>query len=430
MAISFAVAAVAGSLLLTLPAATVDERGLSLVDAFFTAVSAVCVTGLTVIDIGRALTPFGQIIILVLIQIGGLGVMTVTTLFVAAVGRKPSLRDTLTINEALGQWKLSTTMRLVRNVALATIVIEGLGALALAAIFSRDYSLGRSLYLGLFHSISAFCNAGFDLLGRSFVDYVGGLPLNLVIMLLIVIGGLGFTVLSELMALRRGRRLSLHARIVLRTTAALIVVGTLLILALEHSNPATMGTLSPGAKVLAATFQSVTPRTAGFNTLPIGALTQSTLLTIMALMFIGASPGSTGGGIKTTTFVVILAAIRSALYGRHNVEIGARRLPEEVAAKAWVITTLAASLVLLVTAVLLATEGLGLMDVLFEAVSAFGTVGLSTGITPKLTTTGRIIIPLLMYAGRVGPLTLAVALTRRRSAAGTWQLPEERIVVG
>jgi trk system potassium uptake protein TrkH len=430
LAVSFAAAALIGTVLLTLPSATVDHRGLSFVDSFFTAVSAVCVTGLSVIDLGRVLTPFGQIVVMLLIQIGGLGVMTVTTLFVVAAGRRPSLRGALTLSEALGQWKLSSTLRLVRNVAITTLVIEGLGALGLALVFGGDYSWGRSLYLGLFHSVSAFCNAGFDLFGRSFIDYAGNLPLNLIVMILIITGGLGFTVLSELMSFRRGRHLTLHTRIVLRATVALIVVGTLLVLGLEHSNPATLGNMPPGGKVLAAAFQAVTPRTAGFNTVPIGSLAQVTLLVVIILMFIGASPGSTGGGIKTTTFVVILATIRSALYGRHDVEVGTRRLPEDVPVKAWVITVLAAGLVVLVTAALLVTEGLGLMDVLFEAVSAFGTVGLSTGITPQLSTAGRIIIPLLMYAGRVGPLTLAVALTRRRMATGTWQLPEERIIVG
>lgn len=430
LAAGFAAAASVGTLLLTLPGATVDGDGLSLVDAFFTATSAVCVTGLTVIDIGAGLTAFGQVVVLTLIQIGGLGVMTVTTFFAYAVGRRISLSDTLTVGEALGQPNLSAITRLARNVAVTTFAIEAAGAIALAAVWNRDYPLGRALYYGAFHAVSAFCNAGFDLFGRSLTAYVRSVPVNFIVAGLVVVGGLGFAVVSEVLSARRGRGLSLHTRVVLKTTAALIAAGTVLVLALEFSNPATLGPLAPGEKVLAALFQSVTPRTAGFNTVPIGSLFQPTLLLLIVLMFIGASPGSTGGGIKTTTFVTMLAAIRSALRGRTDVEIGERRVPEEVAVKAWVITALALGLVLAVTGVLLLTEGVSLMEAAFETVSALGTVGLSTGITPKLTVAGRIILPLVMYAGRVGPLTLAVALTRRSAGPGRWRYPEERVVVG
>jgi len=429
LATGFAAVITFGTFLLTLPPATTDGRGLPVVDALFTATSATCVTGLTVINVSAALTTFGQVVILLLIQAGGLGVMTVTTLFVYAIGRRISLRSDMTISESLGQPRLASTGHLIKDVALLTLAVESLGALILTAAFSADFPLGRALYYGVFHSVSAFCNAGFSLFGLNLTDYVTNVPVNLTTISLIVVGGLGFVVLSEILALRRGRRLSLHSRVVLKATAVLIVVGTLSVLAFEFANPATLGALSPGGKFLAALFQSVTPRTAGFNTVAVGSLLQPTLLILTILMFIGASPGSTGGGIKTTTFVTLLASVRSALRRREDVEMGERRLPQDTTTKAWVITALSAGLVLTAIIILLATEGAPLMDVTFEAVSAFGTVGLSTGLTPKLTVAGRVLLSLVMYAGRVGPLTLAVALTRQDRPAG-WRLPEERVIVG
>lgn len=452
LVIGFAGVIALGTFLLTLGFATVDGRGLPVIDAFFTATSAVCVTGLTVVNIGAVLTTFGQVVVMLLIQVGGLGVMTITSLFVYAVRRRISLRDSVTVGEALGQTRLTGAGRLVRNVVLVTVVVEAAGALLLTAAWSRGYPVGQALYLGVFHSVSAFCNAGFDLFGRSLVDYAGNITVNLTIMGLIVIGGLGFVVIEELLgagwrAVRAGRRgpaglgsaspsaangkrLSLHTRLVLVTTTALIVLGTLAVLALEYRNPGTLGPLPAGQKVLAAAFAAVTPRTAGFNTVAVASLLGPTLLLTIVLMFIGASPGSTGGGIKTTTLATIIATIRSALRGREAAEIGGRRLSTEVTMKAWVITALALGLVVVGVFILLGTEQLPLMDLTFEAVSAFGTVGLSTGITPQLSVVGRLVIPLLMFAGRVGPLTLAVALARRRPEGADWRLAEERIIVG
>jgi trk system potassium uptake protein TrkH len=429
LAIGFAAVIGFGTLLLTLPTATTDGRGLPVVDALFTATSATCVTGLTVLDVSTVLTTFGQVVLLLLIQVGGLGVMTVTTLFVYAIGRRISLRGDITISESLGQPRLASTGRLVRDVALLTLVVESAGAIILTVAFNADFPLGRALYYGVFHSVSAFCNAGFSLFGPNLMDYVTNIPVNLATISLIIVGGLGFVVLSELLTIRHRRRLSLHSRVVLKATAALTVVGTLSVLAFEFANPATLGALSPGGRFLAALFQSVTPRTAGFNTVAVGSLLPPTLLVLTILMFIGASPGSTGGGIKTTTFVTLLASVRSALRRREDVEMGDRRLPRETTTKAWVITALSAGLVATAILILLATEGAPLLDVTFEAVSAFGTVGLSTGLTPKLTVAGRVLLSLVMFAGRVGPLTLAVALTRQDRPAG-WRLPEERVIVG
>ncbi len=462
----FAAAIAVGTALLTLPLATVDGCGLGVIEAFFTATSAVCVTGLTVIDISAVLTHFGQVVVLLLIQIGGLGVMTVTTIVAYVVGRRLALGTTLTVGETLGQPRLAAVGRLVRDVFILTGCIEGAGALGLAWALSRDYTVPQALYLGLFHSVSAFCNAGFDLFGTSLTKYVTDVPIILMIAGLIILGGLGFAVITEILHIARaalpfrrsgkagaasqagaadqlaptgpaaiGRvarpRLSLHSRVVLLTTAVLLVSGTVLILALEYGNQATIGPLPFGGKLLASFFHSVTPRTAGFNSVPTGSLLPTSLLVTMLLMFIGASPGSTGGGIKTTTLTVILATVRSALRGRQDVEVGAKRLPEDTVLKAWVLAALSAGLVIAATAVLLATERAGLMDVLFEVISAFGTVGLSTGLTPHLSVTGRLLIPLVMFAGRVGPLTLAAALTTLRPSGGrTWRVPEERVTIG
>jgi trk system potassium uptake protein TrkH len=431
LATGFLIAIALGTLLLSLPVATADGRGLGLLDAFFMATSATCVTGLVVVDVGTTLSGFGQTVILLLFQMGGLGIMTVTTLFAFAVGRRVSLSDTLTMGEALGNPRLSGVLLLARNVVLLTLVVEAVGAVALTLAFRADYPLGQALYYGVFHSVSAFCNAGFDLFGVSLTRYTTDVFVNLVFVALIVVGGLGFYVNSELLSFRRsgGTRLTLHTRIVLKATAALIGIGTLLVFVFEYANPATMGGLSLGEKVMASLFQVVASRTAGFNTVPTAGLLPSSLLVVMVLMFIGASPGSTGGGTKTTTFVTVLAAIRAALRRRDDVDIGGRRLPPEVVVKAWVITAAFIGLIIVTLMVLLTSERAPFIEILFETVSALGTVGLSMGLTPDLSPVGRILLPCLMFAGRVGPLTLAVALARRKATVD-WHLPEERIYVG
>jgi len=437
LAVGFALVIAAGTLLLLLPFSTEDGRGLRLLDAFFTATSALCVTGLTVIDVGATLSTFGELVVLALIQVGGLGVMTVTTLFALALGRRISLRGTVAVGEALGYERLAAGRLVAREVMLMTVLVEAAGTFLLTLCFSGDMPLGRAAYFGVFHAVSAFCNAGFDLFGTSLVGYVTNVPANFIFMTLIIIGGLGFTVVAELLGhlpwrtARNGtrRRLSLHTTTVLKTSALLTLVAILVILAFEWNNPVTLGSLPPGGRVLAAVFQAITPRTAGFNTVPTGALLEPTLLFLMFLMFVGASPGSTGGGVKTTTLATMFAAILSGLRRREDVELGERRLPNEVALKAWIIATLGLGLVMLATLVLLMTEKTSLMAAAFEAVSAFGTVGLSTGITPELSPAGRLFLPLVMYAGRLGPLTLAVALARQRPVQA-WRLPEERVIVG
>lgn len=424
----FALIILAGAILLSLPSASADGRPTPFLTALFTATSATCVTGLVVVDTADHYSLFGQLVIMFLIQVGGLGYMTVATLMAIAIGRRIGLRERLVLQEAHNLYSVGGIVRFTRNVILMTMAIEGAGAILLATRWVPEFGWGRGVYYGIFHSISAFNNAGFDLMGqfRSLTGYAGDLTINAVIMALIVVGGLGFTVLTDLAT---PRRISLHAKIVLTTTAALIVLGAALVLLLEFSNQATLGPLAAGRRVLAALFQSVTPRTGGFNTVTIGELRDPTLMLIITLMFIGASPGGTGGGIKTTTFVAPLAVILSMLRGRPDPELFHRRLPPVVVYKAVTIALVAVAFVVTMGTLLSFIERMPFIQALFEVVSAFGTVGLSTGITPSLSAAGRILVMLTIFTGRVGLLTAAFALTRRQQPANI-RYPEERIYVG
>lgn len=432
LALGFAGVILTGALLLSLPIATVDNQGTPFLNALFTATSAVCVTGLVVVDTGTYFTIFGQLIIMLLIQIGGLGFMTFATLFAIIMGRKITLKERILLQEALNQVSMEGIVRLAKYVIQITFAIEAIGATILAIRWSQDFGWAKGIYLGIFHSVSAFNNAGFDLFGgfRSITMYVNDPTVNLVIAFLIIIGGLGFLVLSEVYV-NRGRKLHLHSQIVIRTSFLLIAIGAVVIFLLEYNNPNTMAGLDPMGKVLASFFQSVSPRTAGYNTIPIGGLRDTTLLFIIVLMFIGASPGSTGGGIKTTTFVSLFLAIMANFKGKTTVKIYERTLPLDLIQKAMTITFSALTLVIFVTGLLSLTEQQSFLQLLFEVTSAFGTVGLTTGVTPTLTNFGKIAIMLTMFIGRVGPLTLAFALAQRaKTQQATIKYPDERILIG
>jgi trk system potassium uptake protein TrkH len=390
------------------------------------------VTGLTVADTHDQFSLFGQLVVMCLIQIGGLGIMTISTLIFLLLGRRVTLRSRLLIQEAMNQLTLEGMVRLIKRVLAVTVTVEGIGAVLLAIRWSFDLGFPKSLYYGLFHAVSGFCNAGFDLFGgfRSLTGYVSDVWVNLVMSGLFIVGGLGFSVVSEIIARRGGAKLSLHARVVLVTTAALIAAGTIVIFLLEYDNPASMGRLSPLGKVMSAYFQAVTPRTAGFSTLPIGRLRGATQLFIILLMFIGASPGSTGGGIKTTTFATLFLAVRSVIMGREDVEVFERRIPHRTVYKALAVSMMSLALVICVAMALSTVCPHGVLPVLFEATSAFGTVGLSTGITPTLPTLGKVLIVCMMFAGRVGPLTVATAIAQRQHASNAVRYPEERVMVG
>ncbi len=431
LTLGFAGVIFAGSLLLMIPQSTAAGKVTHYVDALFTATSAVCVTGLVVVDTGSHWSLLGQVVTILLIQIGGLGIMTMSTLFALLIGKRISLRERLIIQEATGLSRMGGLVRLTRAILLVTLATEGIGAVILAIRFASDMSPVKAVYFGVYHAVSAFCNAGFDLFGVSLVTYVGDFTVNLAITSLIIIGGIGFTVITDLHENGLGRkgRLSLHTRTALKVTASLIVFGTALLYLFEYSNPDTLQPLPAHARLFAAYFHAVTPRTAGFNTLPVGKMTIPGLLITLILMFIGASPGGTGGGIKTTTFATILATVKSILEGKQDVEYGDKRLARDIVDRSLAITILSLGLVILTTILLTITEKRLLVEVLFETTSAFGTVGLSMGITPNLTTAGKVFIMMTMFAGRVGPLTLGMALAQRIHAAPV-RLPEDRLLVG
>lgn len=418
-----------GTLLLLLPTATMDGRGLSLVDALFTSTSATAVTGLVVVSTAEHLTFFGQMVVMLLIQIGGLGIMTISTLFAFFLGKKIGLKERLIIQEDLNQLKISGVVQLVKYILLMTFLIEGCGALLLFPRLLREFPPWRALYYSIFHSISAFNNAGFDLFGDSLESFTGDIYMNVVMASLILLGGIGFAVIAELYRRKSLSHLSLHTRMVLRITILLLLVAFLGVFFLEMQNPATMQDFTLTERVLASFFLSVTPRTAGFNTIPTGLLQTQTLFFLIILMFIGASPGSTGGGVKTTTFGTLLIAVLSSIRGSKDVEIFKRRLSLEIILRSVTIVSLSLFLIVFITMLLTMTEEFLFVSILFETFSAFGTVGLSTGITSELSIIGRLLITLTMFCGRIGPLTLALALGEGRGRS-LFRYPEEKIMVG
>ncbi len=428
LALGFAVLILVGAILLTLPISAQEGR-ISFIDALFTSTSAVCVTGLIVVNTKEAFSTFGHFIIMLLIQFGGLGIMTMATMVVLAIGRKISLKDKLLMQEALNTFSLKGLSRLVILIVKTTLIIEGIAALILTFRFLPDYGMPSSLGLGIFHAVSAFCNAGFDLFGDSLVRFVNDPIVNFVVTSLIILGGVGFSVMMDVYYYRKNGTVSLHTKIVLTSTIVLIVFGSVVFFALEYSNPTTMGPLSTGSKALSSYFLSVTPRTAGFNTVETGSLTTATLFIIVILMFIGASPGSTAGGVKNTTISAILLSVVATITNKNDTNVFGRKIPKDVIRRAFAIVFVAAAWVMLAIIILAITEGMEFMDVVFEVVSAFGTVGLSTGITGSLSYVGKIVIITTMFIGRLGPMTLAVAFSRQADRQIV-KYPEEQIVVG
>ncbi|WP_028590959.1 TrkH family potassium uptake protein [Paenibacillus massiliensis] len=427
----FALIIFMGTLLLMLPVANTSGEPLPFLDALFTATSATCVTGLVVVDTGTHFTIFGQIVIAVLIQIGGLGFMTMATLVALVFKRRITYKERLILQEAMNQTSVEGIVALIRKVIFYSLTIETVCAVLFAIRWAFDMPLGQALYFGIWHSISLFNNAGFDIFGdfRSLTGYVADPFTNLISIFLIVTGGLGFVVLSDLAEYRSKRRLSLHSKVVLTATPALILVGMLVILIFEFSNPATLGHLNGEGKLLASLFQSVTTRTAGANTLDIANMEQATQFFMILLMFIGASPGSTGGGIKTTTFVLLLGAVWAMIKGRDDIVFFRYRLEQERVLKALSIVLLALFIVIGATMILSTTEDHHFLMILFEATSAFGTVGLSMGLTQDLTDVGKSLIIMLMFIGRVGLITMAYALGRREGKE-LYRHPEGKMIIG
>ncbi|MBE6183998.1 TrkH family potassium uptake protein [Heyndrickxia ginsengihumi] len=432
LVIGFAITILIGTLLLTLPISTKDGNGLPLINALFTATSATCVTGLVVVDTGTTFTYFGQVVILCLIQIGGLGFMSFATLLSFLLGKKISLRERLILQESFNSLTLEGIVRLVKRILVFTFVIEFVGGVILSIRFAMDMPIGRAIWFGFFHAISNFNNAGFDIIGhfKSLTDYVNDPTITLVVSALIILGGLGFFVMDDLFEYRKRKKLFLHTKIVLFTSAFLIIFGTMMIFLLEMHNGRTLERLSPMGKILASFYQSVAPRTAGSNTLNITDLRPSTLFFIILLMFIGASSGSTGGGIKTTTLAVLLGAVWSQYRGKSEIVLFKQSLKHDVIYRALTVTVSGLGIVMVVTFLLSISEGGDrFLEFLFEATSAFATVGLSMDLTPHLSVFGKILIMLTMFIGRVGPLTLAFALALKHSPDPI-RYPEGKIMIG
>jgi len=428
-----------GAGLLTLPMASANGESVGFVNAIFTATSAVCVTGLVVGDTASYWTLFGKGTILVLIQAGGLGFMTMATLIALVVGKRISLKERLLMQEALNQFTISGVVRLTKNIIIATIAIETIGAAFLSFRFVPMYGWEKGIGFAIFHSVSAFCNAGFDLMGnfRSLTGFADDALVTLSVGFLIILGGLGFTVLVDLFEFgtskkRINRRFSLHSKLTLYMTGILILLGFISIFAFEFNNPQTMGNLSGKGKILSSLFHSITPRTAGFNTISMEGSTLSTKMLTIILMFIGGAPSSTAGGIKVTTFGVLLFTMISMADGRDETEIFKRRIPRDIVNRALALVSASLTIVIVGTMLLSVTEtGLDFMDILFETTSAFGTVGLSLGITPNLSSSGKIIIAIVMFIGRLGPMTLAVAVAHRQQKRKKLiKYPEGKVSVG
>ena len=440
--LSFALLIIIGTILLMLPAAANGPR-LAPVDALFTATSATCVTGLVVVDTGSRLSLFGQWVVLVLIQCGGLGIMTFSTVLIMLMTGRFSFIQRSVIQDTFTHRPDTRLPSLVLHVVIFTLVLEAAGAALLFLRFSGMYHPGRALYFAVFHAISAFCNAGFGLYSQSLMDFSGDPLVSLTVALLIICGGIGFLVMLELKRVlfrshkaRRARRLSVHSKLVLTLTALLLIAGTLGFLIFEWNH--SMAGLSLPAKVMAAFFQSVTARTAGFNTLNFGKMANVTLLFTILLMFIGAASGSTGGGIKVNTLGVLFALSRSRLRGEETTSIFRRTLTAETVGRA--ISVLVVAVIVIYAATMALTvselgttihaESRGLfLELLFEVVSAFATVGLSVGVTSKLSTLGKLILVVVMFVGRLGPLSIAVALSGREPRS-TIQYAEENVMIG
>jgi trk system potassium uptake protein TrkH len=438
--LSFAITIVLGAVLLLLPQSTVHPGSLSFCNALFSSTSATCVTGLTVLDTGSEFTLFGQLILLALIQAGGLGIMTISTFFMVLISGRLNIIEREILYDTIGQNPMKNLRRLLINVFIYTISLELIGSGILLIRFIPIYPLKQAIYVSVFHSVSAFCNAGFTLFPHSFIAFKGDWIINTVLCGLIVLGGLGFVVIFELISKRKKpfriiwSKLSLHTRLVLCITPALILSGSLLFYMLEYNN--VLFNMPQSNRIMISIFQSITSRTAGFNTIDIGMLRDSTLLVLIILMFIGASPGSCGGGIKTTTFVLFLLSIITRFRLREDVNLFGRRIPQATISKVTVILFSSLFIIIVFTFILLAVEIPGTVNqesrsfltYLFEVVSAYGTVGLSMGATAHLENVSKFLVVLLMYIGRLGPLTLAIAIKTKKDLK--FQFIEENVVVG
>lgn len=425
----FGVVTLVGTLLLTLPIATESGESASLITALFTAVSAICVTGLVVVDTPTYWSTFGEFVVLGLIQVGGFGIMTLASLLTLLVSKRIGLRMQLTAQAETKTLGLGDVRTVIRGVIVVSLAIEAVIATVLTIRFATGYGepIGRAVYLGVFHAVSAFNNAGFALYTDSLIGFATDPWICVPILLAVIAGGLGFPVLFEVIRRRNRRRWSLHTKITIPVYFGLLLIGTVAVLLFEWSN--TLGKLDLEHKLLVGLFHGVMPRTAGFNSLDVSQLQPSTLFVSDILMFIGGGSAGTAGGIKVTTFALLGYVIYAEIRGEPTVHVMGRRLADQVQRQALTIALLGVGAVVTGTLILLSITPFALDDVLFEVTSAFGTVGLSTGITAQLPASGQIVLMVLMFLGRLGPITLASALALRERAR-RYEYPEERPIVG
>ena len=433
IAVGFLIIILCGTFLLMLPVSDRRMQGTDFLSALFTATSATCVTGLVVVDTYQHFSLFGQIVILLMIQVGGLGFVTIGVRVLLMMGKKIGLADRGLLKDSVNALALGGIVRLTKLIIKGTLLIEGIGALLLSIRFIPEFGFWEGIYYSIFHAVSAFCNAGFDLMGRfeaysSLVRYTNDWLVNLTVISLILIGGLGFLVWNDLIKNRLAfRKYSLHTKMVLTALVVLVVVPSLLFWGLERSG--VLGTLSPSGQFWGALFAAVTPRTAGFNTTDVAGMGDAGKILTLVLMLIGGNPGSTAGGVKTTTVMVLLCYIVSMIQHRDGVNVYGRRLEDGMIEKAAVVFTLTLTLAVTASFCICAVDRLPMSDVLLETFSAVKTVGMSTGITRQTGVFSRMVLILLMYCGRIGSLSFALAFTDKRRKSSVRQ-PMERINIG
>lgn len=444
IAFGFLAVILLGSLILYLPISAAPGQTTSYIDALFTATTSVCVTGLVTVPTYSHWSLFGIVVITILIQIGGLGVVACSILLMVALRRKITMKDRVLIHDAYNTDNLKGLVVLIKRIVKGTFFVEGIGAISLAFQFVPEFGLVKGIGVSVFHSISFFCNSGMDLIGEvSLVPYVGNPIVNFTTMILIVVGGIGFGVWWDVLhvtkeAFKKKRfqghlfdKLTLHSKLAISTTVALIIGGAILIFAIEYNNPNSLGELPLGQKVLASMFQSVTTRTAGAATVLQQNLTDDGALVSILLMFIGGSPAGTAGGIKTTTFALLILTTYAVIKGKKDTEIFNRKVSSDNVRTGIAVIVLGATVLLVGTMLVSLIEEFSLLDVLFETTSAFATVGLSRGITSFLQPISKFILIVLMYIGRIGPITMATAFAVKRHSMGNMrELPEKRVLVG
>lgn len=436
--LGFLIGAIMGAVCLSLPLSAKPGISVDFLDALFVATSSICVTGLSTVNIGQTFSAFGQVVILLLIQFGGLGIVTFTTFVLILFRRRITLSDRMLIQSAYNLDTLSGLVRLTRRILKVTLCLEGIGAVGYCIVFIPEFG-AVGIWYGIFHAVSAFCNAGIDLLGgNSFCNYVNNPVINITTIFLIIVSGLGFPVYWEIAGftsfqIKRNhsgpRKMNLHAKIVLTATLSLILTGTALTLLFEYNNPNTLGPMEWSEKLMAALFQSVTLRTAGFATIPQEYFRPASCLIYLALMFIGGSPAGTAGGVKTVTIVLLFASMFANIKGKRNVVVMRRKIADETIRRCVAIVTFSFSTLILLTAALLAIQQSDFLDTLYELTSAIATVGLSRGLTGELLPAGKLLVSLAMYLGRIGPITLALAFNSRTPAENI-SCAEGKVIIG